>query len=231
MDLVLNGTIFYWSIVRNGVSAGQRLQNVQYVASVGKLRRLVLGASFVGLPYLWKKLEEHSARNRWSESRPESYKWMNRIDTTVKWSTIVNFLAFLFSSRFPHLSERILQAPMETIAVMRGRSVAFDFMNRQLVWQGFTEFLLFFAPLIDFDRIQKVFRRNVANPTLRATECGICGVDPIVLPYGGMCGHASCYYCIAQKLEEDGGTEGDYPCPNCGEEITKETLVRIDEDE
>ena len=139
--------------------------------------------------------------------------------------SILNFIVFLLTSKYPKVVDRVLGIPLENISVVRGRAVAFDFMNRQLVWQGLTDFLLFFAPLVDFERLQKIFRRNVANSTLPPTECGICGLDPIAIPFGGPCGHASCYYCIAQKLEDD---DDGYPCPNCGEDVTKETLTRLE---
>jgi hypothetical protein len=150
---------------------------------------------------------------------------MARLEMVWKVAVAFNFLAFLASGRYPQLAERLLRIPMEPISPDRPRSVAFDFMNRQLVWQGLTEFLLFFAPLIDFGRIQKVFHQAVANPNLAAHECGICGQNPMHNPHGSsVCRHPSCYFCIAQKLEDEGG---DYPCPKCGEAVTKKNLVRL----
>lgn len=153
------------------------------------------------------------------------YMWMRRAEMVWKVAVAVNFLAFLGGGRFPQLIERLLGISMRPIRPDRPRSVAFDFMNRQLVWQGLTEFLLFFAPLIDFPRIQKLFHQAVnANPNLPPNECGICG---LVLhnPHGSkVCRHPSCYFCIAQKLEEE---EGGYPCPKCGELVLKENLVRL----
>jgi hypothetical protein len=149
---------------------------------------------------------------------------MRRVELIWKVATTVNFLAFLASGHYPQLSERVVRVVMEPISASRSRSVAFDFMNRQLVWQGLTEFLLFFAPLVNFARIQKLFRQAVANSNLPLNECGICGAVPIHNPHGSKtCRHPICYYCIALKLEED----GDYPCPKCGESIIKTDLVRL----
>ncbi len=149
---------------------------------------------------------------------------MGRAEVVWKCASVLNFLLFLWGGRYPQLLERILGLPLRPISPFRARSVAFDYMNRQLVWQGLTEFLLFFAPLISMGRMVKFFRRNAPNPSLAVDECGICGVRPLDNPHGSStCRHAACYFCIAQKLEDD----ADYPCPKCGHSITKDNLVRL----
>jgi peroxin-2 len=41
------------------------------------------------------------------------------------------------------------------------RNVSFDFLNRQLVWEAFTEFLLFLMPLIDLNATRRWVRRTL----------------------------------------------------------------------
>ncbi len=149
---------------------------------------------------------------------------MRRAEAAWRCASVLNFLAFLWQGSYPHLAERLLGLRMRAISANVSRSVAFDFMNRQLVWQGLTEFLLFFAPLVSFARVQKLFRRTVPGLLLATNECGICGTRPLENAHGAAaCRHASCYFCIAQKLEED----GEYPCPKCGISVTRDTLVRL----
>jgi peroxin-2 len=157
-------------------------------------------------------------------SFPGVDKAMRRAETVWRCASVLNLVLFLWRGAFPHLVERLLGLRMRAIAPRASRSVAFDFMNRQLVWQGLTEFLLFFAPLVSFAKVQKLFRRNVPGLLLAANECGLCGARPLENPHGAAgCRHASCYFCIAQKLEED----GEYPCPKCGASVTRDSLVRL----
>ena len=43
--------------------------------------------------------------------------------------------------------------------------VSFEFMNQQLLWHGFSEFMLFLLPLIDFDRLSAFFGALWSRPT------------------------------------------------------------------
>lgn len=212
LELLLNSSLFFLSVYDSGTTYGQKLHNVTY-APTTKIRRLALGGMSVLIPYAWNYA-------------PSSNVWVQRVEKLVRTVSWLNFVAFLWQGKYPQLPERILGIEMKHLSFHRSRSVAFDFMNRQLVWQGFTEFILFVAPLINFQRLQKLFRRTVANPTIPSYQCGICGVSPVQNPYGSSdCKHACCYYCIAAKLEED--SDASYPCPKCGKTISKTNLVPI----
>lgn len=41
------------------------------------------------------------------------------------------------------------------------RNVSFEFLNRQLVWEAFTEFLLFLMPLVDLHAVRRWVRRTL----------------------------------------------------------------------
>ncbi len=45
---------------------------------------------------------------------------------------------------------------------MPSPQVSYEFMNQQLVWHGFSEFLFFLLPLINIDRIRNGIRRFMA---------------------------------------------------------------------
>ena len=229
MKLVLEGALFGFSFLGKDeprVSPGQRLQNVCYEGAT-KRRLLVLGLLNVVLPYAASKFRSHQLEHRWSEAddwRQTAERRFGQLEAAVKVATVVNFLLFLFRGRYPSLSDRIAGLKLRLLEPeLRGRSVAFDFMNRQLVWKGLTDFLLFFAPLISLSRLQIAFRTS--NPSLKPNECGICGTIPANLPHGASeCRHKSCYFCIAQKIEE---AQGSFPCPKCGQSVTKENLVPL----
>lgn len=52
------------------------------------------------------------------------------------------------------------------------RNVSFDFLNRQLVWEAFTEFLLFLMPLVDLNAARRWVRRALyrLTPSFAATS-------------------------------------------------------------
>lgn len=50
--------------------------------------------------------------------------------------------------------ERILGIRLLYLRNRVARQVNFDFMNQQLAWMIFSDFLLFFLPMINFSKIQ-----------------------------------------------------------------------------
>lgn len=216
VDAALSAALFLLGQGRDaeGRSPGQEMLGLKYSGKVSRQRRLVLGVLTVLLPYVWSKW---GAQLRWG-------KWC---DATVRGLSVLNTVLFFWQGRFSTLAERVLGLKMESVRKGRGRAVAFEYMNRQLVWEGFTEFLLFVAPLINFEKLQNAFRRRIGGASaigLPETQCAICMQDPIVNPYGSsICMHALCYFCIASKIEED----PDYPCPRCGSVVSKQNLIPL----
>jgi peroxin-2 len=74
------------------------------------------------------------------------------------------------------------------------RQVDFDFLNRQLVWQGFTEFVLFLMPFISFQSVKSAimrmlpFKRGI-DTELPPHMCAICSTTTIHTPYMTNCDH------------------------------------------
>lgn len=60
----------------------------------------------------------------------------------------VSFLVFLTNGRYRTLIDRILRLRLSPTTDRVRREVSFDYLNRQLVWHTFTEFLLFVLPLV-----------------------------------------------------------------------------------
>lgn len=227
--LVVNSAVFYLSVFKSGKTYGQALQNATY-SPLSRRQRILLGVAFVVVPYVWARVSETAIDERWAGMEHEDWeyvvwKWMTRMEAAHKLVVLLNFVAFLWSGVYPHYVERLLGVTITT-ARRGARAVAFEYMNRELMWQGLTEFLLFATPLVNLTQLQNFFRRKIAaaNPSLPDTQCGICNEDPINLPHASsVCGHAMCYLCVASKLEED----ESFPCPKCGGDVTKENLTRL----
>ncbi|KAL8284161.1 hypothetical protein RQP46_004910 [Phenoliferia psychrophenolica] len=67
---------------------------------------------------------------------------------------LANFLVFLYDGRYRTLVDRILGMRLIYAERSVSRNVSFEFLNRQLVWEAFTEFLLFLMPLVNVHRLR-----------------------------------------------------------------------------
>lgn len=80
---------------------------------------------------------------------------------------LVNFIVFLYNGQYRTLSERLARMRLVYNKTQLAPSVSFEFLNRQLVWEAFTEFLLFLLPLVPLARIRMLLaRRLAARPSL-----------------------------------------------------------------
>jgi peroxin-2 len=66
---------------------------------------------------------------------------------------------FLFNGRYRTLLDRILRLKLAPPISQVSREVSFEYLNRQLVWHAFTEFLLFLLPLVGISRWRRWLSR------------------------------------------------------------------------
>ncbi|KAJ5579539.1 uncharacterized protein N7459_005524 [Penicillium hispanicum] len=74
------------------------------------------------------------------------------ISTTHSIAAFVSFLVFLVNGRYRTLVDRVLRIRLTPPSAQASREVSFEYLNRQLVWHAFTEFLLFLLPLVGISR-------------------------------------------------------------------------------
>ncbi|KAL8966508.1 MAG: hypothetical protein Q9183_003344, partial [Haloplaca sp. 2 TL-2023] len=67
-------------------------------------------------------------------------------------AAFVSFLVFLVNGRYRTLLDRLLRLRLISPSNHLSRQVSFEYLNRQLVWHAFTEFLLFLLPLVGITR-------------------------------------------------------------------------------
>jgi peroxin-2 len=87
------------------------------------------------------------------------------ISTTHSIAAFTSFLVFLVNGRYRTLIDRILRIRLTPPSAQASREVSFEYLNRQLVWHAFTEFLLFLLPLVGIGRwrrwISRAWRKMV----------------------------------------------------------------------
>jgi len=79
--------------------------------------------------------------------------------TTHSVAAFASFLVFLVNGRYRTLLDRALRLRLSPPSSHVSREVSFEYLNRQLVWHAFTEFLLFLLPLVGISRWRRWLSR------------------------------------------------------------------------
>lgn len=81
------------------------------------------------------------------------------VSTTHSIAAFTSFLVFLVNGRYRTLLDRVLRLRLAPPASQVRREISFEYLNRQLVWHAFTEFLLFLLPLVGISRWRRWLSR------------------------------------------------------------------------
>ena len=234
--LTLRAILFKLSIWNNDASYGAALQNLKYSyngSPPSRLQKSIYGLLTVFGRYGWEKWEGRE------DTRFQSLT--SFLSTTHSIASFISFLIFLINGRYRTLTDRLLNLQLIPSNNNVNREISFEYLNRQLVWHAFTEFLLFVLPLVGINRwkrwLSRAWKKSGTTETaslsfLPEQTCAICyqnqnpeaeilgatGLNTvntdIVNPYETDCGHIYCYVCVATALE---GEEGDgWSCLRCG---------------
>lgn len=87
-------------------------------------------------------------------------------------AAFASFLVFLVNGRYRTLVDRLLRMRLASPSSQVSREVSFEYLNRQLVWHAFTEFLLFLLPLVGIGRWRRWLTRawKRTKSALRPTD-------------------------------------------------------------
>ncbi|KAI8326887.1 Pex12 amino terminal region-domain-containing protein [Blakeslea trispora] len=249
---LLNLILFKFSIYDASASYGAQLQNLIYRDEryhTGQLaltkdrplaqwQKIAFGILTVGGQYGWTRLNRHVTSRGWGELESEDrrnkiYRWLQTGEKYWKASSLVNFLIFLWNGKHRTLIDRALRMRLVYAKKSMNRQVSFEFLNRQMVWHAFTEFLLFLVPLINLEKLKMRMMRTLLPKSylvqngydqLPSHQCAICHDQQktqdmtVHNPYQTNCCHLYCYYCIQSKMAIFGD---EWPCLRCGEKVTQ----------
>ncbi|GAB5588404.1 peroxisome assembly protein (Peroxin-2) [Umbelopsis nana] len=263
---ILSLLLYKFSIYDSAASYGSQLQNLKYRnermhkgalecfakdAPITKTQKILYGLFMVGGQYTWSRLSRLMTTQGWGaleedDTRKKVYNFLQRADKYWQAFTLVNFLVFLYNGKFRTLVDRILQMRLVYAKKSLNRQVSFEFLNRQLVWHAFTEFLLFLMPLINLEKLKLKMSRMLLPKSYLASsqgydqlpqhQCAICHekstaaasnagngapigqVEDLTVhnPYAANCGHLYCYVCLKSKITL---YEGEWACLRCGERV------------
>ncbi|KAK4945998.1 peroxisome assembly protein (Peroxin-2) [Elasticomyces elasticus] len=171
--LALRAVLFKLSIWDNDASYGASLQNLRYTdarrSSLALPKPTIWQKSLYGLitvfgRYGWDKWEEWLIDQERGYTAPsETVQRLMRLtsfaSTTHSIAAFCYFLVFLVNGRYRTLTDRLLRLRLVPPSNQVSREVSFEYLNRQLVWHAFTEFLLFLLPLVGISRWRRWLAR------------------------------------------------------------------------
>uniref|UniRef100_A0A1X7V2J8 Uncharacterized protein n=1 Tax=Amphimedon queenslandica TaxID=400682 RepID=A0A1X7V2J8_AMPQE len=85
------------------------------------------------------------------------------------------------------------------------RELSYDYMNREIIWFGFSEFLFSVLPLLNLQSLKNSYNKILHSlvgdreTAVAPNVCVYCNGAP-VLPQVSTCRHLFCYYCIAANV-------------------------------
>ena len=186
--LALRLVLFKLSIWDNNASYGAHLQGLRYTdartASPSRpppkpWQKVLYGVLTIGGRYAWTKWEDYllSSSEDYTMPRSPALKFASRITEQLgsfhDLASLTSFLVFLTNGRYRTLTDRILRLRLTPASHSTSREVSFEYLNRQLVWHAFTEFLLFLLPLVGISRWRRILSRTLRK--LRASFLHLIG--------------------------------------------------------
>ncbi|KAL4929491.1 pex2/pex10/pex12 family protein [Aspergillus undulatus] len=181
IQLALRAILFKLSIWDHDASYGAALQSLKYVDSRSKgpvhssptnLQKSLYGLLTVGGRYAWDKWENWLIAQEGGYEEPsQEVRSLSRItsffSTTHSIASFLSFLVFLVNGRYRTLVDRLLRMRLTPPSAQASREVSFEYLNRQLVWHAFTEFLLFLLPLVGISRwrrwVSRAWRKTMST--------------------------------------------------------------------
>lgn len=176
--LLLRAVLFKLSVWDNDASYGASLQNLRFADARKSVdaqarptgwQKSLYGAFTIVGRYGWDKWETWLVDQEGGYTAPsEAVQKLSRLtswlSTTHSIAAFTSFLVFLVNGRYRTLTDRILRLCLVSPSNETSRQVSFEYLNRQLVWHAFTEFLLFLLPLVGISRwrrwLSRVWKRT-----------------------------------------------------------------------
>lgn len=171
--LCLRAALFKLTMWDHNATYGAALQNLRFTDARNKSPILVppskwqkafYGLFTVGGRYAWTRWENWVVDNDNGYDDPNpNVQRLSRLSAAI--STIhstaafASFLVFLVNGRYRTLLDRVLRLRLAPPTSQVSREVSFEYLNRQLVWHAFTEFLLFVLPLVGISRWRRWLAR------------------------------------------------------------------------
>ena len=171
--LALRAVLFKLTVWDHDATYGAALQNLKFtdarkkgpvLISPSTVQKTLYGLFTVGGKYSWTRWENWLVDNDNGYDQPNpTLRKLSRLSEAVSTvhstAAFASFLVFLVNGRYRTLLDRVLRLRLAPPTSQVSREVSFEYLNRQLVWHAFTEFLLFVLPLVGISRWRRWLAR------------------------------------------------------------------------
>ncbi|GAB7347392.1 hypothetical protein MBLNU459_g4320t1 [Dothideomycetes sp. NU459] len=219
----LRAVLWKLSIWDRGTSYGASLQGLRYVdarrdgvlsADPTRWQKAAYGLITVGGRYSLQRLEDWLLEKEGGYEEPSlMVKRLSRLTSwanmTHELAALLSFLVFLFNGKYRTLVDRLVRLRLAPSSAHTSREVSFEYLNRQLVWHAFTEFLLFLLPLVGISRwrrwLARAWRKAKTTFTSKRDE------DEDITAGGelGFLPERTCAICYRDQNVVTGGSEAE----------------------
>lgn len=181
-------------------SYGSDMMNLKYIASSN------------GFLYLLLKVLFPSALSSIHDKK---------LELLTRFVYFIHYLWYLIDGKYLYISHRILGIKAGYRDMLKPRLLNSEFITRQVVWQGFTDFAVFIAPFINWIKLRNWTRNSSKFQNLSLDTCALC-IDKgyksvkITNPFKTNCNHCYCYYCVKSEIMAD----SSWLCLICKSRVT-----------
>ncbi|QDS70338.1 hypothetical protein FKW77_008761 [Venturia effusa] len=233
--LALRAILFKLTIWDHNSSYGASLQGLRYTDARDKSlsrpppkawQKGIYGLVTVFGRYGWAKWESYLSdlEGGYDEPSPlmkQLSEITSRLSTIHSVTALASFLRFLYNGQYRTLLDRILRLRLVPGSAHTSREVSFEYLNRQLVWHAFTEFLLFLLPLVGISRWRRIIGRSWKRVLLflkRSFGRGSPDDDEEEIPKGelGFLPERTCAICYSSQNPAAGGSEAEILAATAG---------------
>jgi peroxin-2 len=173
--LFLRAILFKLTIWDHNASYGASLQGLRYTNARDtslarppptRWQKTIYGIITVFGRYGWSKWEDYLVDHadeidyEPSSRLHKAERLTSLLSTAHSVTALFSFLVFLIDGKYRTLLDRILRLRLVPTSHATSREVSFEYLNRQLVWHAFTEFLLFLLPLVGIHRWRRILSRS-----------------------------------------------------------------------
>mmetsp|Transcript_37605 Transcript_37605/g.94552 ORF Transcript_37605/g.94552 Transcript_37605/m.94552 type:complete len:1379 (+) Transcript_37605:84-4220(+) len=176
IEALLSLLVFRYSIWKSDRTYGHQMMNLRYQSArspstlgLSRWQRSLYGLITIGGGWLLKRLNRMT-ETHWESADEDTRVFLDRLWKCLRIGervhsvlSIVSLLVFLYDSRYPTLLSRLLSMRLVYAKRTQARFRNFDFLNRQLLWQYFSEFIFFLVTLLGSGNVLGRVKKHIVD--------------------------------------------------------------------
>lgn len=225
LKLFVRWLVWKYSVSESSSTFGQKMMELHYSSGAGGPLKLHqrFGLFFILVVAEWLRERYDVLISFITNAGPSKIqKLLDSITALLKGLSLLNFILFLLYGSYPSLKERLLGLTLSPSRPQAMRQLSYDYMNREIIWHGFSEFIFYILPHFNLFALRNWLRRSLKLKNINSDEsqdvnfeqCSFCEHTP-TLPHLSECGHLYCYYCLRANCLAD----ANFPCSVCSKPV------------